>query len=794
MTSLIFYAVLFSLSLVSFPAGAETRPDAPARAPDPALVREVREATAAKFLGTLEYYLLPADPGLAAKVAGLDAAGLLPAPAAGGAAGEPADRLLEDFTAAVSAALALDAGGAAELGRARHSAAAYLSLSHRPLFEAVPAPADMPPASTAGARQGFQPRVERLDTGAIALPDVKEYVESRVGALGNVLERLNDGGVDVLFTPGHFEDAAGLFPCVPGTVYRLNFPGSAYAMRAHLLFCSDRGGAALVFSDFNSRSRFTHVQLLFRTYFSLHGMSPAVRVDERPFDAWRDDLFLTAFSTAGALPRKFSGLLLGHYPAAKAAFSPFALKEYSGPGFKAFTARVEGRDFVELDIVDSWYGEGLARSLRRLLDSGVEFDTLYFVGSAGAVTYQPPYSVTAPACFRGPEGKEVSIENVFAVPGRRGCHQTVESPLLETVSYIEALRGAGVRTIDVEGFHLVRAIEDFNRASGRRVRMGIAYMATDYPLGSPLTRAFVLARPAREAKRRGERAFADALLRHIRTGERLYEHPLEGFLQVSVSSLSAANLARLEGGLSPFSAGESALIDKMSATFPPAILRMSPSRFRYALRDGIVISPLQVEVLKGSPTASGSWTTASENALFGAWDYLFIGVGQNDRERYGPVRVFVSTGALADRAYATPVSGYRMLKAVYGDGRLVPQGGELDRSRGLFGAGVVAPEHFSRRLALLAVEGVRRAGREKGADFALERLGRMLKAKTGGELYRVLDEDEQAYLEGKVLRYLDLSEIACVELPAKEWEGLRDLPGAALLEPRVRFEEGACLR
>jgi hypothetical protein len=708
-------AVLVLLAAAPVRAAPAVRAEAPWRA-------AARRAAAGEAADSLRYYLrrYGADPALAAR---LETAAV-PDPGGDPTIGETVD------AAARALGKGLDATERAALEDARRRTRDYFGRGDRRLFSPAPDAGKAPALS-----EGWPPASD--PPGELPMRDAAGYAAARLGALGALARAAAPEGLSVALSPG----PAPAWPpdCRPRDAARLELPGSADGFSALAADCAE-GGTALALYGFAGRSLFVHESALLRVFSRAWPKPPRVWRDPRGAAAPRDGLLLPAFAPGSGLPRRFDALALGYYRELKDALG--AAPERSGPGWRGVSVRVGTTTLVAVAVDESWYGESLAASVDRLLASGVSFQTLYFAGSAGGLNYHAPYSLAFPGCFLSADGARVDLPDALSGDEVQPCHMSAASPLVETRSFLkEAAERAD--TVDVEGWALARA------AAARGLNLGTAYLVTDFPDAPPLLRGTLLSRPRDAERLAGARAYARLLIAHLKTGRRAFRHPLEEALQEPLEPFSAAGVRRARAALGTLAPEEAALYARVAASVPPAVMRVTPARLAHIRRDGWALAPAEVDRLRGGDSAARGQTPGSEDALYGARDYLFAGLGQNDAARYGPVELFLSTAAWRD-AFATRGSGANLLARRFGGARRVLSGAELRRAREAFAREAVVPRDAPARLAALAVSGYRALAKTRGRAYADARRRAALAAPDDAGLWRRLDADTDAYLELKI--------------------------------------------
>ncbi|MFH2203277.1 MAG: hypothetical protein ABIJ96_09205 [Elusimicrobiota bacterium] len=662
-----------------------------------------------------------------------------------------------------------DAAGRAALAEAGRRTLRYFGRPDVRLF----APFIAGASTSRELREGWPEEIAAADPADLPMEDARGYADSRLGALGALASSASEEGLRIAASPA--ADVPWPPHCAAAAPRLLNFPGTTNGFRARFSACRE-GGYALVLDGFANRSLYLHELALLKVL--LAGAAPRVfRLDDHAPRS-RDDLLLAPFMENSGLPRRFDVLALGYYDELKEELAPAA--QLSGEGWRAFTVRVATTTLVAVAVEDSWYGESLGASIARLVESGVEFETLYFAGSAGALTYLPPYSLAYPACYLSRAGERLDIPNELSGDARPPCHIAVESPLLETRRFLR--RAAALAdTVDVEGFALAKAAAD------KGLRLGTAYLITDYPEPQPVLKHHRLAETRAVLRHAGARAYAKRLKLRLEAGERAYRHPLEEALQRPLADFSSPAVAEMLDALRPLSAIEKAFVARVSSSNPPVLFRTWAARFALLAEDGLALSPKQVAGLKGASQVKTGLIPAGEDALYGAADYLFAGAGQNDwAEMYGPIVVHLSSAAWKN-SFATRRSGANLLGRMGIDPQSRPAGEQLSRARQAFAEDAVVAADYGKALAALAVAGYREQAQSR------ERL-RLAAESADDALWRLIDEETDAYLEAKIFRSFPLAAVTCVEIGAADKKELEARLGAQRAAALPLRPPGGCPR
>ncbi|PIR15900.1 MAG: hypothetical protein COV48_11815, partial [Elusimicrobia bacterium CG11_big_fil_rev_8_21_14_0_20_64_6] len=537
----------------------------------------------------------------------------------------------------------LDAPEREALAEAARRTLSYFGRPDSPLFE--PEPRSGPKESV--FKDGWPQAIVEADSQDLPMADARGYAESRLGALGALareaaatrLRLASSASAPASWPPG----------CRPTSARRLNFPAATNGFSARFTQCRE-GGYALIVDGFANRSLYLHELALLKALLASESLE-VFHADEDEAST-RDDLLLGPFDGKSTVPKRFDVLALGYYDELLEEFPSVA--QSSGDGWRAFTVQVAATTMVAVAVEDSWYGESLGASIAHLLESGVEFKSVYFAGSAGALTYLPPYDLANPSCYLSRTGERLELRNELSGGEDSPCHISVESPLLETRRFLR--RAAGIAdTVDVEGFALAKA------AAAKGLRLGAAYLVTDYPDPKPILKKHRLSETRASLRHQGARAYAQKLRQRLETGALAYRHPLEEALQKPLSGFSARSTQADIAALGFLDKTETALLARIGASTPPVLFRTRTGRLAFLAQDGLALSPAQVDLLKGTASRGQGLTPPGEESLYGAGDYLFAGVGQNDEETlYGPIIVHLSSAAWR-RSFATRGSGANLL-------------------------------------------------------------------------------------------------------------------------------------
>ena len=121
-------------------------------------------------------------------------------------------------------------------------------------------------------------------------------------------------------------------------------------------------------------------------------------------------------------------------------------------------------------------------------------------------------------------------------------------------------------------------------------------------------------------------------------GEKTWLHPIEQFAGRSVLGISHENLERTRQTLGSFSAEEQEILRRFHTLPFRIVIRMSPGRLYWTLKDGALFSTGLLRALGQETTP---FTPDLENDMFGAFDYVFASYAKDLGQRmYGDVVLY----------------------------------------------------------------------------------------------------------------------------------------------------------
>lgn len=633
---------------------------------------------------------------------------------------------------------------------ASDSARRYLGLKDHPVSQPHASPVPDPTAPP--EVPGYPPEVASVAMDRVSFPGVSNYVESRLGPVAHLLDGL--GARDrVRFTNQPVSRSLSGLPPVRVSEH-LNLPISSWNKTVELLSHED-GTRTLLFADFPGKGLMRHFQLLARHRLEGRPDAPTASMVEDPkgYEATYDAMARLFRARPDALG-DVEAVVVGYEGAFRKAWrgERTAVLHESSP-WKAETWRLpNGKKVAVLSTDSSFHGEILGQNLRRVVQENPRIRQVYAAGSGGSLHAREPYTVVFPDRIEGRDG--VAVPNALGSGTGVGVHRSTLSVMAETPELIRQARADQVTTLDMEMGPLAEAL------AGTGVELGVAMLVTDFPAGASLSGPVELARQDTSRKYLRISDYPAAVRDHLEQGKPAWAHPLEAHLGCSLDELSARNLAREKEHLGAMTPEETRLFERVRGVEPSYSFRMTGSRLRRVLEDGVILSTAQVSTLKGAPVKP--YTPQVEEDLYGAFDYTFgaVGVGRGNDE-YGEVRVVLRPETVQARSHATYRSGWRALVSAQKE----QPGSHLDfdsaspglmeAARRRFADWVVTPEHYRESMALFAVEEARRE----------PEVMRDLLAASDAELPATMARHGLGYLEGRIRGSLNLEDVAYLEIP-----------------------------
>jgi len=463
------------------------------------------------------------------------------------------------------------------------------------------------------------------------------------------------------------------------------------------------GRRNLVLSGFDSRSYLIHFGLLISRFRQDRGLQFSIveRFDPIRLREAYEQLLIFAREQPASFG-SLDALVVGYPSEFHRLWKDYRTAEVIQKGFLGENWELSVFRFPEGGTVGvlggdvDFYGESLARQLERLM-TFFPVKTIFFGGSGGATIPRPRYELYYPTFIRSPRG--LTARNILTGSDDAGFHVSVDSPLFESPLRLSRFQMEHCHTVDMEAGHLADLATKFG------IKLGVGILITDFPtefgsmgitLGEQNFRAKIA--PREDFVRKVEGA--------VRRGEKTWLHPIEQFAGRSVLGISHENLERTRQTLGSFSAEEQEILRRFHTLPFRIVIRMSPGRLYWTLKDGALFSTGLLRALGQETTP---FTPDLENDMFGAFDYVFASYAKDLGQRmYGDVVLLLKPEEVLPRSWATRVSGWRVAEQQGGRG--------LGEQKKAFIREIFHPDHFREAIDLQTVIRLRsmaRSEREK---------------------------------------------------------------------------------
>ena len=676
-------------------------------------------------------------------------------------AGEnPTQAELFEETAALIPLSGLDGNARKITARAIEEARAYIAPGKSHPWEERAAPAhEKIPAGLAIYKDG-SPETAGTDPGLLEWKDAAGYTSSRIGPLTAVLDSLKPEDQVVLsnLSLGALLPSLG----VKGELVSLHLPISGYAKKMWLLTGGD-GRRTLLLSDFQGRIFLRHFELLLKSYF--HGKkAPRVMVAEArsAYEPYYKALARLREEKPAEL-EGLEGLIAGYGESFRLYWSSYSVASVtdSAGDWKLDVYRPAGGGrWAVISALSSFYGETLGENIRYLVEKSTGIRTVLIAGSGGSLETRALYEIAYPSHIITPGGE--TVPNVLGSQADFRAHKSALSPLEETPAWLKKALGEGVGTVDVEMGPAAEIL------AGRGLRLGFAVLATDFPIHRPAIEkaleAASLARQDAGAKYKNLGGYIRGVEDWIKGGAPPGWQPIEKKLGRTLAEQSAANLAREEKELAPFSREELALLEKLERYFrsdPPSFsVRMSSARAARVLEDEAFLSTELVSSLKGAEV--NPFTPDYEQSSYRAWRYIFGTLSYWDGpEKYGDTVLRLKPETWRRRAWATRRSAMKALALTAGKAGTALEKAALDpelakEADRLFASWITVPADLPRALALQVAGELRGLPPEVSREF-LEAPGK--------DLPGLIKKHDVGWLEGKLRESAQVEDIEFIKTP-----------------------------
>lgn len=610
------------------------------------------------------------------------------------------------------------------------------------------------PRGIHGLEIGFAAEVAKVDLKDLKWNRIDEYTESRLGPIHHILDRLKPTD-RLVWTNLPLEQAIEKLP--PGIrIVDLNLPVSSFAKRIALIFHPDNT-QSLVFSDFQGRNYLRHFQLLARQRMERRGVrSKVFTLESREFYEKSYEILEGAFTLNRSRIGFINAIVLGYENSFKSQWLSYyshSVASNAGWTFDIYELPEQKRVAV-LSSSRSYHGEILGESVKRLVNKYPQIQSVFMGGSGGSLNVRAPYTWVYPSEILGPAQGGIH-SNVLSSHLDRIRHESVLSPLAETRASLNRQVRTGIGTLDMEMGYLAEALSD------TKAELGVAVLATDFPLKKRISSTISLDKQASGAKEDAKKAYVQTVFNYLTRKIPHFENPLEKELRTPLAQLSERNVRQLLKEQGALSTAEKRFLERVQELDPGFTVRLSIKRLGKILVDDVILSTAAVEKIK--KTSVDPMTKPVEEAMFGAMNHIFGTVGYwHGPTKYGEVAIELRPEIWKTRSWASRVSGlrsYRTTAARLGvdsssdfiyDSRILAEA-QLEFSEQVF-----LPHHYSEVLSYQALRYFRSAD-------PIERT-RLLSA-SAVELTKILG-DLGFGLEGKIPNSVNIEDIQSISLPA----------------------------
>ena len=247
------------------------------------------------------------------------------------------------------------------------------------------------------------------------------------------------------------------------------------------------------------------------------------------------------------------------------------------------------------------------------------------------------------------------------------------------------------------------------------------------------------------AKRASREDFVHKVEGAIRKGDKAYFHFIERLTRQPLLDISRQTLKDLRASIGTFSLEEQKFVSRLFSLPFRIVVRMSPGRLHWALKDGALFS---TGLINSLGTKTDPFTPKLEDEMFGAFDYVFASYFTDLGQRmYGDVAVLLKPEVLT-RSWGSRTSGWRVAK--------YNEGASLQVHQKNFLKEVIHPDHFREAIGLRAVYRFRRISPQERS---------MLLERPANNWPPLLYELGCGGLELKIKSYVLRQEIERVYLP-----------------------------
>ncbi|MBF0407323.1 MAG: hypothetical protein HQM10_08215 [Candidatus Riflebacteria bacterium] len=535
----------------------------------------------------------------------------------------------------------------------------------------------------------FSSEIENFNsfTYSVAWNEVEEYVDSRLGPLKELLKEFSSE--DMVFLTNLPKEK--VIPAFSGiaSVTRFIIPLSSYGKEISVLF-QNEGRKILLLSDFDSRAYLIHFGLLISRFRFNNNFHYKIfeHIDSEQLEKSYSQLIDFAEKNSDIF-RNINSIVIGYSDEFKSSWGKYlqnsVVQNKNDPEKWEISVYKfpEGQSVGVLSGDVDYYGESLRFQLEKLI-SKYPVRSIFFGGSGGSLVPREPYSMYYPTTLESPNG--CRTKNILTASDDAGSHISIDSPMFESPGEIAKMQLRGCCSIDMEAGHLA----ELSLKAGTEI--GAAILITDFPYKYGSIDSS-LAKQDFFRKIIARKDFVNKIENYVRKNKTSFYHQIEDVSGKSIKEVSRINLERLRREVGAISPLEKDFVDKLNSLQHRIVVRMSPGRLFWTLKDGALMSSRLVQLcnMKADPI-----TPEIENQIFGGYDYIFAAYTFDaGKSNYGDVAVVLKPDSILHRSWGTRFSAWRVVNFF--------PGAQLDVHKQNVLKEVIHPHHYYEVLTLRAI-------------------------------------------------------------------------------------------
>ncbi|MFH1619481.1 MAG: hypothetical protein ABIG11_06200 [bacterium] len=347
-----------------------------------------------------------------------------------------------------------------------------------PLEELHPAFADGP-FITIGDGPGAD--IIRAIEGPSSMPDAVEYANRHSGQPPRfVLEK--GWGLD--FYRGAFSDVTPLYRKEGySRFYRIKAVSASLGWNLYVLSGHQTSPPRIVLAEFYGNSLFDNLRAQFAFLASgrklREGQVRTLNCDTCLWSQKGIPLLRDLLERTKSRP---DILVMGYENTVFDALHPYHTGTFQNEYWRVHTFDIPSGHVFFLESGQTYYGEIASLAVGEFLKRGTR--RVYFAGSAGAISRDARMNqLVFPNSFLDTEGSTVAAVNILAQDsGEHWLHQSVISPMFETIEWVRNAWRRKVNSVDCEAALLAKSVVDYNASHEDSVSLGIALIITDKPM------------------------------------------------------------------------------------------------------------------------------------------------------------------------------------------------------------------------------------------------------------------------------------------------------------------------